>query len=288
MSYSAPSYNAVDFAGTGIPYTAPAYNAVDYSWVPVCRISTATTIVFSGVAVAQSVFTAPSVSTCYFEHPYRDLSISSSSAANFVTWQRTVAFELSSSALFRAGSKTAIQNNTALSIELIGAIRAIATIASASTPAFAQQALVNRTIQITGNTTTQIKGGRNYDTAILVHGRTVPNFRGANLYGSVLTVTTESALSFRGEALVGAAFSGYGSAAASFASRTGIESSAAIPLSSTTSFYGTPAWPSTTTLQGASDAAFVSNYAFVVVNPVPVDADCVFAKTPSYSVYVLQ
>jgi len=288
MAYSAPAYTAVDFQFSSEVYLPPAYNAVDYSWVSVCRISTATTIVFSGVAVAQSVFTAPSVSTCYFEHPYRDLSISSSSAANFVTWQRAIAFELSSSILFRAGSMTAIQNNTALSIELIGAIRAIATIASASTPVFAQQALVNRTIQITGNTTTQIKGGRNYDTAILVHGRTVPNFRGANLYGSVLTGTTESALSFRGEALIGAAFSVYGAASASFASRTGIESSAAIPLASTTSFYGIPAWPSMAALQGAANAAFVSNYAFVVVNTVPVDADCVFAKTSTYSVYVLQ
>jgi len=288
MAFTPPAYNAVDIQFSGASYTPPAYNAVDVSWVPVLKIRANTQLAFVGQGIYPTQFDLSSATTCYFEQPYRAVNILSVSAANFVTWQRTIAFELSSSTLFRAGSMAAIQNNTALSIELIGAIQAIATIASASTPAFARQALVNRTIQITGNTTTQLKGGRNYDTAILVHGRTVPNFRSANLYGAAFTGTTESALSFRGEALIGAAFSVYGAASASFASRTGIESSAAIPLASTTSFYGTPAWPSAATLQGAANAAFVSNYAFVVVNPVPVDADCVFAKTSTYSVYVLQ
>lgn len=288
MAFTPPSYNAVDVQFTGDPYTPPAYNAVDISWVPVLKIRANTQLAFVGQWFCPTQFGLSSSTTCYFELPFRDLSISSSSAANFVTWQRTIAFALSSSTLFRAGFIAGIQNSTTLNLSLIGAIQAIATIASASTPAFARQALVNRTIQITGNTTTQLKGGRNYDTAILVHGRTVPNFRSANLYGAAFTGTTESALSFRGEALIGAAFSVYGAASASFASRTGIESSAAIPLASTTSFYGVPAWPSAATLQGAANAAFVSNYAFVVVNTFPVDADCVFAKTSTYSVYVLQ
>lgn len=288
MAFTPPAYNAVDAQFSGLSYTPPAYNAVDVSWIPVLGIRSSTQLALVGQSIYPAQFDLSSATTCYFEHPYRDFNISSGLTASFVTWQRTIAFELSSSALFRAGSMTAIQNNTALSIELVGALQAIATIASASTPAFARQALVNRTIQIPGNTTTQLKGGRNYDTAILVRGRTVPNFRSANLYGTAFTGTTESALSFRGEALIGAAFSVYGAASASFASRTGIESSAAIPLASTTSFYGIPAWPSAATLQGAANAAFVSNYAFVVVNTVPVDADCVFAKTSTYSVYVLQ
>jgi len=287
MSYTVPNGDAVGFIRTGLAYSAPLGTSVVFQRaieVPTLRIFCRTQTSF----FAGSSFSLQTGTTVTAQHPYRDFNISSGSTANFVTWQRTIAFESGSSALFRAGFKASIQNSTTLNINLIGAIQTVATIASSSATAFAQQNLVNRTIQIPGNTTTQLKGGRNYDTAILVHGRTVPNFRSANLYGAAFTGTTESALSFRGEALIGAAFSVYGAASASFASRTGIESSAAIPLASTTSFYGIPAWPSMAALQGAANAAFVSNYAFVVVNTVPVDADCVFAKTSTYSVYVLQ
>lgn len=291
MAFTPPAYNAVNVQFPGLAYTPPAYNAVNVSWVPgvpVVNFSTRTTLSLVGQAVVEAAFSSSSTSTCYFEHPYRNFNISAGSTANFVTWQRTIAFESGSSTLFRAGFKASIQNSTTLNINLVGAIQTVATIASSSATAFAQQNLVNRTIQVPGNTTTQFKGGRNYDTAILVHGKTEPNFRSSNLYGSSFTGETASSLSFRGEALVGSAFSGYGASSATFAARTGIESSTTIPTFSAASFYGIPAMPSAAALQGASNAAFVSTYDFVVINPIPVETDFVFAKTSTKSVYVLQ
>lgn len=288
MSYPAPAYNAVNFQQAGAAYSPPGYNTVDFVWIPILYISSRTSTAFIGQWIAACDFALASSSTCYFEHPYRDFNISAGSTANFVTWQRTIAFESSSSALFRAGFKASIQNSTTLNINLVGAIQTVATIASSSATAFAQQNLVNRTIQVPGNTTTQFKGGRNYDTAILVHGKTEPNFRSSNLYGSSFTGETASSLSFRGEALVESSFSGYGASSANFAARTGKTSEASIPMASTPFLYGIPAMPSAAALQGASNAAFVSTYGFVVINPIPVDADCVFAKTSTYSVYVLQ
>lgn len=288
MAFTPPSYNAVDVRFTGDPYTPPAYNAVDISWVPVLKIRANTQLAFVGQWFCPTQFGLSSSTTCYFEHPYRDLSISSSSAANFVTWQRTIAFALSSSTLFRAGFIAGIQNSTTLNLSLIGAIQAIATIASASTPAFARQALVNRTIQITGNTTTQLKGGRNYDMEIVVRGTTGLNFISSSLRSAAYTGATASYLSFRGGALFRASLSEYGASSANFSALTGVASMAVVPTYSATSFYGVPSIPGIAYLQGSSSAAFVSNYDLVSISPPPIEADCVFVKASTPSVFVIQ
>ncbi len=288
MAYFAPAYTSVDFQFSSEVYAAPAYNAVDYSWVTVCRISTATFIDFLGVAAAQAVFTTTSSSTCYFETPHRDLSLSSGSTTNFVTWQRAVALESGSSILFRSGSSTLIYTGSAVNLSVIGGISTVAAVVSSSTTTFAQQNLVNRTALVKANTTTQFKGGRNYDMEIVVRGTTGLNFISSSLRSAAYTGATASYLSFRGGALFRASLSEYGASSANFSALTGVASMAVVPTYSATSFYGVPSIPGIAYLQGSSSAAFVSNYDLVSISPPPIEADCVFVKASTPSVFVIQ
>ena len=75
MSYTPPTYNAVNFALTGVPYIPPAYNAVNFSWASgnAGQIQGATTLAAVGVAVCtaagatQGSTTLSAVGGCFFQ-----------------------------------------------------------------------------------------------------------------------------------------------------------------------------------------------------------------------------
>lgn len=288
MAFTPPAYNAVDAQFSGLSYTPPAYNAVDVSWIPVLSIRSSTQLALVCQSIYPAQFDLSSSTTCYLETPYRDLSLSTGSTANFVTWQRALALESGSSVLFRAGFRALIDTGSTVNLSVIGGVRAVAAVVSSSTTTFAQQNLVNRTALVKANTTTQFKGGRNYDMEIVVRGTTDLNFISSSLRSAAYTGATASYLSFRGVSLFRSALSEYGASSANFSALTGVASMAVVPTYSATSFYGVPSIPGIAYLQGSSSAAFVSNYDLVSISPPPIEADCVFVKASTPSVFVIQ
>ncbi len=153
---------------------------------------------------------------------------------------------------------------------------------------FDTSSLTLRPFSSSAKTTTAFKGGRNYDTAIIVKGKTVAAFDGVSTADSAYSGAAYTAMSMLGSAVVNVDAAVQTTSIGAFYSLTGLASSTAIDGSSSGAFYGHPARQSEASSQGLSSAAFVSNYTYSVVNPIPVDADVVFAKTGTNSVYVLQ
>lgn len=223
-----------------------------------------------------------------FQHPVRDLAITTGTTPSFITWQRHIDIQTSSAFSFQSGSKFVETTGSTTSLQVWATLQRAAIVASETTLSFDTSSLTLRPFSSSAKTTTAFKGGRNYDTAIIVKGKTVAAFDGVSTADSAYSGAAYTAMSMLGSAVVNVDAAVQTTSIGAFYSLTGLASSTAIDGSSSGAFYGHPALQSEASSQGLSSAAFVSNYTYSVVNPIPVDADVVFAKTGTNSVYVLQ